>query len=89
MARQTIDFGIDLGTTNSSIAVLTKTGPTVFRNREGVSEITPSAVHKERSGAINVGRAAKAKSRVMNQIPHVSSNGRWGRIKARYSSAQG
>lgn len=61
MARQTIDFGIDLGTTNSSIAVLTKTGPTVFRNREGVSEITPSAVHIDKSGAVNVGRSARSK----------------------------
>ena len=30
MARQTIDFGIDLGTTNSSIAVLERTDHTSF-----------------------------------------------------------
>ena len=58
MARQTIDFGIDLGTTNSSIAVLDKHGPHVFRNNEG-NQITPSAVYIDKKGAIRVGDAAK------------------------------
>jgi len=35
MARMTIDFGIDLGTTNSSIAVLKGTEVEVFKNNEG------------------------------------------------------
>lgn len=58
MGRFTIDYGIDLGTTNSSIAVMGKHGPEVIRNREG-SELTPSAVYVDRSGVVHVGRAAK------------------------------
>ena len=58
MARQTIDFGIDLGTTNSSIAALDKNGPSIFRNNEG-NQITPSAVYIDKQGAIRVGDAAK------------------------------
>jgi hypothetical protein len=38
MARQTIDFGIDLGTTNSSIAVLEKNGPVPDMERPVKSE---------------------------------------------------
>ena len=34
MARMTIDFGVDLGTTNSSIAVLKGTKVEVFKNNE-------------------------------------------------------
>ena len=58
MSRLTIDFGIDLGTTNSSIAALDKNGPHVFRNNEG-DQITPSAVYIDKKGAIRVGEAAK------------------------------
>ena len=58
MTRQTIDFGIDLGTTNSSIAVFEKHGPRVLRNNEGM-EYTPSAVWIDKKGAIRVGLAAK------------------------------
>ena len=58
MARQTIDFGIDLGTTNSSIAVLEKNGPHVLRNNEG-NQITPSAVFIDKKGSIHVGDEAK------------------------------
>jgi molecular chaperone DnaK len=58
MTRQTIDFGIDLGTTNSSIAALDKNGPHIFRNNEG-DQITPSAVYIDKKGAIRVGEAAK------------------------------
>lgn len=58
MTRLTIDFGIDLGTTNSSIAVFDKHGPRVLRNNEGM-EYTPSAVWIEKSGKMRVGSAAK------------------------------
>ena len=43
MARNTIDFGIDLGTTNSSMAVLRDGAVQVIRNADG-SEVTPSVV---------------------------------------------
>jgi molecular chaperone DnaK len=58
MTRPTIDFGIDLGTTNSSIAVLNGTGVEVFKNNEG-QEYTPSAVWIDGKGKLYVGRLAK------------------------------
>ena len=58
MARETIDFGVDLGTTNSSIAVMTDTGPEVFRNNEGF-EYTPSAAWIDKKNNLFVGRRAK------------------------------
>jgi molecular chaperone DnaK len=58
VARATIDFGIDLGTTNSSIALLRGTNVEVFKNNEN-SEITPSAVWIDRDGALYVGQKAK------------------------------
>ena len=54
----TVDFGIDLGTTNSSIAVLNGTAPEVFKNNDG-QEITPSVVWIDSSGRIDVGHRAK------------------------------
>jgi len=59
MNRATIDFGIDLGTTNSSIAVLEGTQTRVFKNDLG-QEITPSAVWIDKRGETFVGQQAKA-----------------------------
>ena len=56
----TIDFGIDLGTTNSSIAVFEKQGPRVIRNNDG-SQFTPSAVWMDKNGALHVGKAARGR----------------------------
>lgn len=61
MARTTIDFGIDLGTTNSAIAVLKGTQPEVFKNNEGF-EYTPSAVWMNKQGALFVGREPKKRA---------------------------
>jgi len=58
MVRATIDFGIDLGTTNSKIAVLKGTTNEVFNNNEG-QEYTPSAVWIDSRGRLYVGRLAK------------------------------
>ena len=58
MRRQTIDYGIDLGTTNSEIARLNGTDIEVFRNAEGF-EYTPSAVWIDKQGKLVVGRVAK------------------------------
>ena len=58
MDRTTIDFGIDLGTTNSAIAVLRGTEVEVFKNNEGM-EYTPSAVAMDKSGGLFVGHRAK------------------------------
>ncbi|TCO46786.1 molecular chaperone DnaK [Kribbella antiqua] len=56
--RETIDFGIDLGTTNSAIAVAEHGTVTVIKNNEG-QETTPSAVWLPKPGAVTVGGRAK------------------------------
>src|SRR5437879_290893 len=58
MTRTTIDFGIDLGTTNSCVALLKDTEIEVIRNNEGF-ETTPSAVWIDRKGRLHVGRRAR------------------------------
>jgi molecular chaperone DnaK len=58
VTRSTIDFGIDLGTTNSCIACARGTDFEIIRNNEGF-ETTPSAVWVDRKGRIHVGRRAK------------------------------
>jgi len=55
----TIDFGIDLGTTNSAIAVVEEDGSTtVIKNNDGW-DTTPSAVSMLGPGTIEVGRPAR------------------------------
>lgn len=58
MERQTVDFGIDLGTTNSAIAVLEGTKTRVIRTNEN-KEYTPSAVSFSKKGVQRVGELAK------------------------------
>jgi molecular chaperone DnaK len=58
MERMTIDYGIDLGTTNSCISVLESTGAVIVRNNEGWP-FTPSAVYVEKDGSIRTGKRAK------------------------------
>lgn len=57
MNSQTVDFGIDLGTTNSAIARATPRGLEIVKNGR-MSEVTPSAVSKSRSGQLYVGQDA-------------------------------
>jgi len=64
MNRTTIDFGIDLGTTNSAVSVFTgnQGEPTkVIKNTTdgNDADITPSAVYINKKGALRVGRRAK------------------------------
>jgi len=59
MSRATIDFGIDLGTTNSAIAVLKGVHPEIIKNNELDADITPSAVSYDKKGAVLVGQRAK------------------------------
>jgi molecular chaperone DnaK len=56
MQRTTIDFGIDLGTTNSVISVAQAGAIETVKN--GLSEITPSLVGFDKRGAKRVGLAA-------------------------------
>jgi molecular chaperone DnaK len=58
MTRQTIDFGIDLGTTNSAIAVMEGVEPQIIKNNQN-QDITPSAVGFTKSGSLLLGEAAK------------------------------
>lgn len=57
MSRTTIDFGIDLGTTNSGIAVLRGTVADIIKNNDE-NDITPSAVFISKRTQY-VGRLAK------------------------------
>jgi molecular chaperone DnaK len=53
----TIDFGIDLGTTNSSVACCRDGKVRVFQNLE-MSTVTPSVVYVAKTGRMLVGRKA-------------------------------
>lgn len=58
MSHNTIDYGIDLGTTNSSIAYINPgSEPRVIDNVDN-ERITPSAVHISKSRSIRVGKRA-------------------------------
>jgi len=57
MSSNTIDYGIDLGTTNSAIAKFTKSKVKTFKNYLN-EEITSSAVWVQESGEIIVGSKA-------------------------------
>ena len=52
---KTIDYGIDLGTTNSCIARSESSGVRVFQNNDQMN-VTPSAVHILKTGRMIVGR---------------------------------
>ncbi|TVR19591.1 MAG: Hsp70 family protein [Anaerolineaceae bacterium] len=58
MSRGTINFGIDLGTTNSAIAMLNGSEIDIIRGEEGF-EYTPSAVYIDSHNSLYTGRVAK------------------------------
>jgi molecular chaperone DnaK len=58
MNRSTIDFGIDLGTTNSAIAVLDGVAQRIIKNNED-QDTTPSAVLIDKNKQVHVGQRAK------------------------------
>jgi molecular chaperone DnaK len=60
MLRTTIDFGIDLGTTNSAIAIAAGPATEIIKNNLD-ADTTPSAVHINRTGNLWVGQSARSK----------------------------
>lgn len=58
MKRTTIDFGIDLGTTNSAVAVLNDKNVEIIKNNEG-EVLTPSVVWINKKENLYVGKRAK------------------------------
>src|SRR6266446_711571 len=56
---KTIDYGIDLGTTNSCIARWEDGSIRVFQNNDQMN-VTPSAVHILKTGRVIVGRRGYA-----------------------------
>ncbi|RZT28048.1 molecular chaperone DnaK [Kribbella sp. VKM Ac-2569] len=68
--RDTIDIGIDLGTTNSAIALAEGDTVTVIKNIES-QDTTPSAVWMPRAGEVRVG--AKARTRVESDPENTAS----------------
>jgi len=58
MTRSTIDYGIDLGTTNSAVAVLEGTEARVIKNNRQM-DYTPSVVWLDPRGSLVVGPGAK------------------------------
>ncbi|MEU5871111.1 Hsp70 family protein [Glycomyces sp. NPDC047369] len=61
--RETVDYGIDLGTTNSAIARAEGADAEVIRNNRQ-REYTPSAVYVTPSGTVQVGDAARDRAGV-------------------------
>jgi molecular chaperone DnaK len=57
MISNTIDVGIDLGTSNSAVAVAVEGEVEVIRNNEN-SEITPSVIRFLPNGSVQIGRKA-------------------------------
>jgi molecular chaperone DnaK len=58
MSRQTIDYGIDLGTTNSEIAFIDPGAPPSVVENNYNERITPSAVAYSKKGQLQVGKTA-------------------------------
>lgn len=58
MNRTTVDFGIDLGTTNSAIAVLKDVSTVIIKNNDD-HDVTPSAVNYGKGGQVFVGTRAR------------------------------
>jgi len=58
MERQTIDFGIDLGTTNSAVALLRGVSTEIIKSNRD-ADITPSVVGIDKRSAMRVGEDAR------------------------------
>ena len=68
--------GIDLGTTNSAIAVLEGGEPTIIPNAEG-ARTTPSVVAFSKTGEVLVGEIAKRQAVTNVTAPSPPSSATW------------
>ena len=59
MKHITIDYGIDLGTTNSAICRVEQGVPTIIRSDSGM-ETMPSCVSFKKGGVMQIGQSAYA-----------------------------
>lgn len=76
MKHITIDYGIDLGTTNSSICRMTEGVATMIRSDNGM-ETMPSCVSFKKNGRINVGYSAYSElgNSRLRALKHKSASG--------------
>jgi len=78
MNRMTVDYGIDLGTTNSAVAILHGTETEIFKNNEGL-ETTPSAVWLDKKNRLHVGIPAKNRLETDPDNAHSEFKGQMGK----------
>ncbi|BCG62932.1 MAG: molecular chaperone DnaK [Methyloprofundus sp.] len=57
--RMTIDYGIDLGTTNSCICIMNDMSCEIIKNLADQTDTTPSAVFIDKKGHLHVGQKAR------------------------------
>ena len=69
-------IGIDLGTTNSCVAVMEGNEPVVIPNSEG-KRTTPSMVAFVENGERKIGDPAKRQAITNPRKPYIQSNGLW------------
>jgi len=78
MARIKIDYGIDLGTTNSAIARMETGEPVIKKSLDSQKDTVPSCISIKRNRAIEVGDKALRQfgvdMRMQNNNPEYSSN---------------
>ena len=67
-------LGIDLGTTNSAMAIVEGGTPTIIENKEG-NRTTPSMVAISKTGERLVGRDGQRKNLLLGQIDKAAAEG--------------
>lgn len=81
MARLKIDYGIDLGTTNSAICRMEKGEPVIIKS-DTLKDTMPSCVSFNKKKSVKVGDGAYnnmqlSHGTLKHRIPILSSNAQW------------